>query len=246
MSKFELHHGDCLEVMEVIPPRSMDIVATDPPYMIGAVSVGAGETQKSGTWADMENAAYWFAAWMGHCKRILKDTGYLLCFGNWRSMPTLIRALSLCNMPATSCMIWDKNWIGPAAPNQLRPRYEIVLFSAKPKAKIENRSAPDIFVHKWLAGHCKETEHPAEKPVELMRHLLKICGHPGCNVLDPFMGTGTTGKAAILEDMAFFGIEREQKWVDQARIRLEGVSKARRQNFIADLTQPTEATCSPA
>ena len=124
---YEVIHGDCLDALHALPDNSVDAVVTDPPYMVGAVSVGNARS-KSGTWADMENSAYWFSAWMAQCKRVLKPTGYLLCFGNWRSIPTLIRALSLCEMSATSCMVWDKQWIGPAGPQQLRGRYEIVMF----------------------------------------------------------------------------------------------------------------------
>ena len=218
----ELHHGDCLEIMQRFDAASIDVVITDPPYVIGAISVGQSNA-KTGTWADMENAAYWFSAWMQQCRRVLKPTGYLLCFGNWRSIPTLIRALSLAGMPATSCMIWDKLWIGPAGPQQLRCRYEIVMFSAMPEGRIENRSAPDVEGEKWLAGQCKETKHPAEKPVPLLQRLCRLVTPPGGTVLDPFMGSGSTGKAARLEGFRFIGIEREAEYVEIARRRIEAV-----------------------
>jgi len=56
-----IHHGDCLEIMRTMPEASVDAVITDPPYMVGAISVG-NSTAKAGTWADMENSAYWFSA----------------------------------------------------------------------------------------------------------------------------------------------------------------------------------------
>jgi len=219
----QLFCGDCLEIMRTMPDASVDAVITDPPYMVGSISVG-NSTAKAGTWADMENSAYWFSAWMRECKRILKPTGYLLSFGNWRSIPTLIRALSLCEMPATNCMVWDKEWIGPGAPSQLRTRYEIIMFAAMPDAKIGNRSAPDIESEKWLAGHMKETKHPAEKPVPLLRRLCCLVAPKGGVVLDPFMGSGSTGKAARLEGFRFIGIEREAEYVEIARARIAAIA----------------------
>jgi site-specific DNA-methyltransferase (adenine-specific) len=110
-------------------------------------------------------------------------------------------------------MIWDKQWIGLAGPQQLRPRYELAIFAAMPDAKIDDRSAPDIYACKWLAGNMKTTEHPAEKPVELIRHLIRLVTKPGGAILDPFAGSGTTGVACIEEGRTFVGIEREAEWV---------------------------------
>lgn len=218
MPDFKIHHGDCLEILRTLPSASVDAVVTDPPYMVGAISVGSGR-EKKGTWADMENAAYWFSAWMGECKRVLKPTGYLLTFGNWRSIPTLILALSLCQMPATSCMVWDKQWIGPAGPQQLRGVYEIVMFSAMPDASIPDRGATDIEREKWMAGNMAKSGHPAEKPVALMRRLLRLASPLGGTVLDPFAGSGSTGVAAIIEGREFIGIEREAHYVEIANRR---------------------------
>lgn len=219
MKEFRIEHGDSLEVLRQIPDSSVDAVICDPPYMVGAVSVGNAKA-KAGTWADMENSAYWFSAWMAQAKRILKPTGYMVVFGNWRSIPTLIRALSLCDMPASSCMVWDKEWIGPAGPQQLRGRYEIVMFSAMPEGRIHDRSAPDVLSCKWMAGNMKTTKHPAEKPVALLRRLVELVTPEGGAVVDPFAGSGSTGVACQLAGRTFIGIEREAEYVEIARARI--------------------------
>jgi DNA modification methylase len=212
--------GDCLDVLRELPDNSIDSVVTDPPYIIGAISV-SNPKSKAGTWADMENSAYWFSAWMRECKRVLKPTGYLLCFGNWRSIPVLIRAFSLAEIPATSCLVWDKGWIGTSAQNQLRPRYEIVMFSAMSDGKIKDRSAPDIYFCKWQAGNMKTTKHPSEKPVELMQYLIRLVTSPGGIVLDPFAGSGSTLVAAKREGFQYIGIEREAEYVEIAKARVK-------------------------
>lgn len=207
----ELWRGDCIEVMSKIPACSVDAVITDPPYMIGAISTG-NSSAKAGGWADMENASWWYSEWLKLARQILKPEGFACVFGNWRSLPTLLYAFSRIKWQVDSLLIWDKEWIGPAGPRQLRPTYEVVLFAGMQDAKIDDRSAKDIYRCKWMAGNMKTTTHAAEKPVDLMRHLIRLVTDPGDIVMDCFMGSGTTGEAAHLEGRRFIGIEREHEY----------------------------------
>jgi DNA modification methylase len=65
--------------------------------------------------------------------------------------------------------------------------------------------------------------HPTVKPTELMRYLCRLVTQPGGTVLDPFMGSGSTGKAALLEGFNFIGIERDEKYIEIARARIGAV-----------------------
>jgi DNA modification methylase len=69
--------------------------------------------------------------------------------------------------------------------------------------------------------------HPTVKPIELMRHLVRLVTPPGGTVLDPFTGSGTTGVAAALEGLEFIGVEREREYVAIARARIRAASAAR-------------------
>lgn len=68
--------------------------------------------------------------------------------------------------------------------------------------------------------------HPTVKPTDLMRYLCRLVTPPGGVVLDPFMGSGSTGKAAVLEGFRFVGIEREAEYVEIARARIAGATNA--------------------
>jgi site-specific DNA-methyltransferase (adenine-specific) len=68
--------------------------------------------------------------------------------------------------------------------------------------------------------------HPTVKPTDLMRYLCRLVTPPGGTVLDPFMGSGSTGKAAALEGFHFLGIEREAQYLDIARARIRAVVDA--------------------
>ncbi len=65
--------------------------------------------------------------------------------------------------------------------------------------------------------------HPTVKPTDLMRYLCRLVTPPGGVVLDPFTGSGSTGKAAILEGFRFIGIEREAEYVEIAKARIAAV-----------------------
>lgn len=71
--------------------------------------------------------------------------------------------------------------------------------------------------------------HPTVKPTDLMRYLCRLVTPPGGTVLDPFMGSGSTGKAATLEGFAFVGIEREAEYLEIAKARIEHVQSKPRQ-----------------
>ena len=67
------------------------------------------------------------------------------------------------------------------------------------------------------------SSHPTVKPTDLMRYLCRLVTPPGGTVLDPFMGSGSTGKAAMLEDFNFIGIERDPEYYKIAEARIKAV-----------------------
>ena len=73
------------------------------------------------------------------------------------------------------------------------------------------------------SGELRKNTHPTVKPTDLMRYLCRLVTPLGGVVLDPFMGSGSTGKAAKLEGLKFIGIEREAEYLEIAKARIEGV-----------------------
>lgn len=205
-----LHHGDSLDVLPTLNAHSVDLVVTDPPYVIGAVSAG-NMASKSGGWGDMMNSAHWFSAWYTMVRRVLKPTGAMWTFCNWRSLPVIMRAASDAQWPVASVLVWDKEAIGPGGPVGLRPRYELVALLPMSEFAIPNRGIPDIRASRWSTA--KPSGHPAEKPVDLLRWLIEISGiPPGGVVLDPFAGSGASMLAAIESGCEWVGIEQEERW----------------------------------
>jgi DNA modification methylase len=94
---------------------------------------------------------------------------------------------------------------------------------ARPGSPDESGKFPD-HDHRERTGNV----HPTVKPTDLMRYLCRLVTPPGGVVLDPFMGSGSTGKAAVLEGFQFIGIEREAEYLEIAKARIEHAGKANR------------------
>lgn len=220
MEEVKLLQGDCLELMKDIPDGSVDMVLTDPPYMINTKSTGAG---KLNPWADYCNASFWYAEWMRQAKRISKNTGCLWSFLNWRSFVTFQKAACDIGWPMESVLVWDKCWIGPGGAKGLRPSYELVALWAMPDFKIENRGLYDIQRFKWSSK--KPHGHPAEKPVDLMKWVIEQSTRPGDTICDLFMGSGTTGEACMLTGRSFIGMELDPSYFETACKRIGEAQK---------------------
>lgn len=211
-----IYHGDSLEIMPELRAYQADLVLTDPPYVIGAVSAGNMGT-KAGGWADMMNSARWFRDWYTMARRLLKPTGAMWSFCNWRSLPVVMRAAFDAEWSVASTLVWHKDWIGPGGSVGLRPAYELVTLLAMPEFSIEDRGIPDVQTFKW-ASH-KPTGHPAEKPVALLRWLVEQSTRSRGVVVDPFMGSGSTLVAAKAAGHQAIGIEAEEEWCEVAATR---------------------------
>ena len=213
-----LYHGDCLEILPTLAKGSVDAVVTDPPYGINTKSDGMG---KLSPWADMCNAALFYGSWIRDARRALNDRGCLWSFLNWRSLVTFQKAACDMGWPIESLMVWDKRWIGPGGTRGLRPSYEMVALWCKEGFSVEDRGLADVQPFSWSS--VKPNGHPAEKPETLLSWLVDTCP-PGL-ILDPFMGSGTTGVAAMKSGRRFIGIEIERKYFDIACERIEEAYK---------------------
>lgn len=209
-----IYHGDCRDVMPLLP--AVDLVVTDPPYSFGMASTA--QEGKAGSWADLMNAATWYAAWLGECRRLTGNRrGAAWVFNSWRSFPILARASFETGWPIESLLVWDKEWIGPGGTRGLRPSYELAALFAHPDFSLTDRGLPDIWRSKWSA--IKPHGHPAEKPEALLARIIRESG--GEVILDPFCGSGSTLAAARVLGKRAIGIEAEERWCSVAARRLD-------------------------
>lgn len=212
-----LYLGDCIEVMQDIPEKSINSVITDPPYVFGLASVSGGGNPKISKWGDLLNHSYFYREVFGQCQRLISPDGCFWTFINWRGLPVIMKAAVEADLSIASLLVWDKCWIGPGGWVGLRPSYELVTLIPFGKFAIPNRGLPDIWRHKWSSR--KPHGHPSEKPESLLIELVKET--PAETFLDPFMGSGTTGAACAQAGRRFIGVEIEPKYFEIAVKRIK-------------------------
>lgn len=120
--------------------------------------------------------------------------------------------------------IADRSHRNPAAEQSDNGRWPANLIhdgSEEPSALLGDAARFFYCAKASKADRGAENVHPTVKPTELMRYLCRLVTPPGGVVLDPFMGSGSTGKAAVLEGFRFIGIEREAEYLEIARGRIQ-------------------------
>jgi DNA modification methylase len=207
----ELYLADCIEIL----PRlgAVNAVITDPPYTLSTASSGTKNTFL----ADITNTAYFFADILKKEAGLLTGGGGVIWqFCNWKTLPALQKAAFDNDMKIESVLVWDKGLLGAGSLAGLRPCYELAVLICVNGGKIENRSLPDLWKVQWKSNRAY---HPAEKPVALMEKIIKETS--GGIILDPFMGSGTTGVACVRQGRRFIGVELERRYFDIACRRIK-------------------------
>lgn len=223
MSKIDLRQGDCLEILKTIPSESIDLVVTDPPYR--TISGGnKSEKWKSGyagsvLWKNdgkiFDNNNISFCDWLPEIYRVLKNGTHFYCMTNVLNINKIIIEAERVGFYLHNILVWEKNTAN--ANRWYMKNCEFTLFFKKGKAKTINNPGSKM-IHKFNNPIGKKI-HPTEKPVELMEFYVTNSSNKGDIVLDPFMGSGTTGIACINTERNFIGIELDEKYFQLAKDR---------------------------
>jgi site-specific DNA-methyltransferase (adenine-specific) len=206
-----LYHGDCLEILPTL--EKVDAVITDPPYAIPTqVASGRTITRNVGDLSIVESA---FRLHSDAWKNLMGESGRIFVFCDGASYPVIFRA-TYGNFNLAS-LVWDKQQIGMG--REFRKQHEFIVhgWGAETPVKCSDGVGySDVIYQKPVLP--KLRSHPAEKPTALVCDLLRVCGDL---ILDPFMGSGTTGVACAQLGRKFIGIEIERRYFDIACERIE-------------------------
>lgn len=226
--------GDCLAVLPTLPDGSVDAVVTDPPYSSGGLFRGDRMARTDSKYTQTEHAgrrpdfqgdnrdqrswAYWCCLWMSECLRIVKPSGYLLCFTDWRQLPSLTDAVQAGGWIWRGIAVWDKTESArPPHTGYFRHQCEYIVWATNGVSQ-PNDLGPWAGCFRVPVKQA-DKHHQTGKPTSLMRELTKVAPRTG-TILDPFAGSGTTGIAALLEGRKAILIEREPAYVEIIRKRI--------------------------
>ena len=249
-----LWHGDCLQVMAAaLEQGSVDMIFADPPYRLSndgitchsgkMVSVNKGDWDRS---QGLEQDLQFHLAWIGACRSLLRPGGTLWISGTYHSIYTCGYAL----LHEGYKILNDICWYKPNAAPNLSCRYftashEMLLWAKAQRDASHTFNYELLKTHDWgddrykregrqmrsvweipTPGRAEKTcgRHPAQKPLALLRRIIEASTRAGDLILDPFMGSATTGLAARELGRRCIGIELEREFIDLAIRRLEGAA----------------------
>ena len=230
-----LYVGDALSILRELPAHSVDAVIADPPYSSGGTTT-ADRTSKTargkyvstnamhtladfdGDQRDQRSFTYWCTLWLTEALRLTRPRGICLVFTDWRQLPAMSDALQAAGWVWRGLVVWHKPGARPHKGRFANAAEYVVWGSAGHLgAQPDAPCLPGVYSVASPRGD--ERVHITQKPLLLLRQLIGITAL-GATVLDPFMGSGTTGVAAVLEGRRFIGIEKSEVIAASARNRI--------------------------
>jgi modification methylase len=241
--------GDCIELLDTLPEKSVDLIFADPPYNLqlqqdlwrpNLTKVNAVNDDWD-QFRDFAEYDRFTRAWLKACRRVLKDTGTLWVIGSYHNIFRVGTALMDLGYWILNDIIWEKtnpmpNFRGVRFTNA----HETLIWAQKIKGarytfnyQAMKALNDDVQMRSsWRLPLCGGQErvklngskaHTTQKPEALLYRVILSSSNPGDVVLDPFFGTGTTGAVARKLHRCWIGIEQDEAYIKIAAARIQAI-----------------------
>lgn len=216
----QLLHGDCLTLMKEVEPGSVDLVLCDPPYSSGGTHAGDRKANTTAKYTDrdfdgaarlpafsgdnMDQRSFTaFMRWVcSELRQKTREGGILEIFVDWRNLPAMTDAVQMAGWVWRGVIVWDKG-TSRNQPGRFRNDCEYVVWCSNGDLPID-----------WKAA----------------KGIKAICS-PGGTVLDAFMGSGSTGVAAVRTGRSFIGMELSDQYFEIASSRIREENERALEDF---------------
>lgn len=227
-----LHHADCLEILKSIPDNSIDLIVTDPPYRTTSRGSCGGTGGILKDELNMKGKVFFhndikISDWIGEVYRVLKESGHCYIMTNNVNLCNYLTEIKDAGFNIFKTLVWKKD--NCITNMYYMDNHEYIIFCRKGKAiKINNCGTKSVLE----IQNPKNKNHPTEKPVELMEILIENSSNKGDTVLDPFMGSGSTGVACVNTGRKFVGVELDTHYFYMAQNRINNASTSWLDNLL--------------
>lgn len=219
-----IYEGDC---RDYIPKVKADLIIMDPPYVLPHVSQGGGTFGDREYQNDLVTLANGVDANLMSLILNTLDKTNIYIWGNWKAIVDYLQYFGDCN---TALLSWHKTNPVPMCSNKFLNDTEYCLFARQPGVKINGgyNDHKTYWVTPLNTADKKLYNHPTIKPVDIIRTMIRNSCPEGGTVFDPFMGSGTTGVAAVLEGRNFVGCEINPTYYETAKKRIAAAEEEMR------------------
>jgi site-specific DNA-methyltransferase (adenine-specific) len=212
-SKINLMQGDCLERMKEIPDGSIDMILTDPPY---GMDFQSNYRQIKHRKIKGDTNLGWLDDWCYELFRVAADNTAHYVFCSFHNVDKFKQCLEK-KFKIKNMLVWEKNNTSMGdLKGDFAPKYEMIIFIHKGRRLINGKRDPNVLKF----AKTKNEHHPTQKPVDLLEYLIAKFSDDGQTILDPFMGSGSTGVAAKNLNRNFIGIELDETYFNIAKERI--------------------------
>lgn len=245
-----IYQGDCVEVLNTLPEKRIDLIFADPPYNLQLqnkllrpnLTVVDAVDDAWDQFGDFAAYDQFTIDWLTACRRVLKDTGTIWVIGSYHNIYRVGKILLDLGYWILNDIVWVKtnpmpNFRGVRFTNA----HETLLWCKKSKEQrrytfnyhaMKTANDDKQMRSDWEIPLCTGSErlmlngeklHTTQKPEALLYRVILSSSNPGDVVLDPFFGTGTTGAVAKKLGRHFIGIERDEKYIRGAQARINAI-----------------------
>lgn len=201
---FLLEQRDVFEALALLDTSSIDLLITDPPYESLEKHRAVGTTTRlKGEWFNTISNDV-LPELMREFYRVLKKNTHCYVFCDSETLFHIKPAGEAAGFKFWKPLVWDKLRMGMGY--HYRAQYEFICFFEKGKRKLADLGVPDVLEAKKITGG-----YPTEKPTDVLEILVLQSSLPGELVFDPFLGSGSTGKAALLNNRNFYGVDEKEE-----------------------------------
>jgi modification methylase len=230
----QIIQGDCLEVMQKIPTGTIDLIVTSPPYNLKNSTGNGMKDGRGGKWKNAQLINGYadhsdsmphneYVEWQRDCLsemfRLIPEDGAIFYNHKWRVQDGRLqdRQDIVQGFPVRQIIIWRRKGGINFNPGYFLPTYEVIYLIAKPKFKLAQgaNSLGDV----WEFQQEMNNPHPAPFPVNLIDRIIRST--TARIVLDPFVGSGTTAIAAIMNGRKYLGIDKSAQYTQMAQERIQ-------------------------
>lgn len=226
----QLYNTDAYEAIKSLPDKSIDLIVTDPPYLLSglegmfAKQAGGGNYAKLVELHDTLGKGFDFGLFNEFERIQPKLNAYIFC--NAKLLKSMMAHLANRDDIISDILIWHKPNARPQPRNRYKTDVEYILYLSSARAHLDT-FASHFTGHIYQAGlrnaTNKMTTHPTEKPLGLIENLVLNSSREGEVVLDCFMGGGTTARACKMHNRNFIGYEINKDFYEQAKASLKSL-----------------------